>query len=378
MTGPTKLQAVEVHRRAYFNRLKAAFVVSICGLLFLLPICLVIYSARPGIGVFPKNLSTEENRKYSALASSSYHLLAALTLFPFLFYPFGAFLCERSGIRDPGWMLLAFEVTVVFLTLALQIVRISKTKSLRFGGELEPLRIYLLAFFGQYILSRLGIVLAVYHPFRIEPLLPLVWILGSLVAPLVVLGSLSNHIRRQMTARGIPVPQAQITLVGILVIISIIAVLAAMLLPALASAKRKAQSISLINDLKQIELANRMSEEEGATTTTGGAPAPRVRRDFPETLFWRPELITDDQGKASLEIPLADSITTWRASIDGISAAGKMGSIEMPITVFQDFFVDIDLPVSCRWATRFRSRSPAIIISRNPRTSGYPWPGKLV
>ena len=80
--------------------------------------------------------------------------------------------------------------------------------------------------------------------------------------------------------------------------------------------------------------------------TTAGSGSPRIRRDFPETLLWRPELITDDQGKASLEIPLADSITTWRASIDGISTAGKMGTTEMPITVFQDFFVDLDLPVS--------------------------------
>ena len=345
-TGPTKLQAVESHRRAYFNRLKAALVVSVCGLLFLLPICLVIYSARPGIGILPKTLDTEENRKYAALASSSYHLLAALTLFPFLFYPFGAFLCERSGIRDPGWMLLAFEVTVVFLTLALQIIRISRSKSYPLGGDLEQLRIYLFAFLGQYILSRLGIVVAVYHPADFMEVLALPWFLGSLVAPLVVLGSLNNQVRRQMTVKGLPVPQAQITLVGILAIIAIVAVLAAMLLPALASAKRSAQRVSLINDVKQIELANRIAEEEGTKPTEGGLAQPRVRRDFPETLFWRPELITDDHGKASLEIPLADSITTWRASIDGVSAAGKMGSIELPITVFQDFFADIDLPVS--------------------------------
>ena len=105
-------------------------------------------------------------------------------------------------------------------------------------------------------------------------------------------------------------------------------------------------SISLLNDLKQLDLANRMAEQDGGKPDTAGPGSPRIRRDFPETLLWRPELITDDQGKASLEIPLADSITTWRASVDGISAAGKMGSTEVPITVFQDFFVDLDLPVS--------------------------------
>ena len=125
-----------------------------------------------------------------------------------------------------------------------------------------------------------------------------------------------------------------------------ILLLSALLLPALARAKAKAMSISLLNDLKQLDLANRTAELEGGTPDTGGPGSPRVRRDFPETLLWRPELITDDRGRASLEIPLADSITTWRASVDGISAGGKMGSTEVPIPVFQDFFVDLDLPVS--------------------------------
>src|SRR5207248_185352 len=32
------------------------------------------------------------------------------------------------------------------------------------------------------------------------------------------------------------------------------------------------------------------------------APQPRVRELFPETMLWRPQLVTDDEGRASLDI----------------------------------------------------------------------------
>lgn len=78
----------------------------------------------------------------------------------------------------------------------------------------------------------------------------------------------------------------------------------------------------------------------------GGAAAPRVREYFPETMYWNPALITDEQGHANLQIPMADSITTWRLSMMANSLTGQLGSATVPVKVFQDFFVDIDLPVS--------------------------------
>src|SRR4029077_14027881 len=78
----------------------------------------------------------------------------------------------------------------------------------------------------------------------------------------------------------------------------------------------------------------------------GGAAPPRLREFFPETLFWQPALITDERGEAELPVSFADSITTWRLTASASSRSGLLGGVSAPLRVFQDFFVDLDLPVT--------------------------------
>ena len=86
------------------------------------------------------------------------------------------------------------------------------------------------------------------------------------------------------------------------------------------------------------------------TQTTSGASSglaevQRVRQYFPETWLWT-ELTTDANGKASQKLTVPDTITTWKLRAVAISKDKGLGIAENELTVFQPFFLTIDLPYS--------------------------------
>ncbi|HQP36441.1 MAG TPA: alpha-2-macroglobulin family protein, partial [Polyangiaceae bacterium] len=76
----------------------------------------------------------------------------------------------------------------------------------------------------------------------------------------------------------------------------------------------------------------------------GPASKPIVRDYFPETLLWLPEVITDAAGHATVKVPFADSITTWRFGLSAVGRDGQLGNTTASLVVMQDFFVEAALP----------------------------------
>ena len=79
---------------------------------------------------------------------------------------------------------------------------------------------------------------------------------------------------------------------------------------------------------------------------SAAAPTARVRSYFPEALYINPEIVTDGNGMASITIPIADSITTWHMAMMASTVGGALGSGASSLKVFQDFFAELDLPVT--------------------------------
>lgn len=83
----------------------------------------------------------------------------------------------------------------------------------------------------------------------------------------------------------------------------------------------------------------------GPAGTGGLAEVQRVRQFFPETWLWFDE-ITPVSGKMTKTLTVPDSITTWMLRTIAVSKQYGLGVAEGNITVFQPFFLTIDLPYS--------------------------------
>ncbi len=89
-------------------------------------------------------------------------------------------------------------------------------------------------------------------------------------------------------------------------------------------------------------------DEPGATgdDTTGMTKPVQVRQYFPETWYWNPSLITDENGKASLSLATPDTMTTWNVEAVASTKDARFGLGTKNVTVFKGFFIEPDIPVS--------------------------------
>jgi uncharacterized protein YfaS (alpha-2-macroglobulin family) len=63
-----------------------------------------------------------------------------------------------------------------------------------------------------------------------------------------------------------------------------------------------------------------------AQVKPGNEAKPRVRKAFPDTAYWAPEVHTDASGHAHVSFAFPDSLTTWRTTVHAITPDSKAGS----------------------------------------------------
>ena len=97
------------------------------------------------------------------------------------------------------------------------------------------------------------------------------------------------------------------------------------------------------------------------------AEVTRIRQFFPETWLWMPDLLTEPDGTATIDLTAPDSITTWRLHATSTSDSG-LGMAESELLVFQEFFGEPDLPYAVTRGEQFPVRIQIFNYLDTPQT----------
>jgi len=345
LTGPSKQAAAQMRRERYFNNLKQIVVTCVVASIFIV-IAIGIGISLRNAGSGSKHLPHDIPDRPALLSVIQLNdRLTSLTLFPYILYPLGLLIVmqRRSDGENTFYWLLAIECLVSFLILLPLIAAIRNQLKVRSSEETAKAACLIIIYLAVLGCTRLTLAF-IEHLGGFGALLAVFF---AVLGPWLILAWAAFTLDRMYRSRNLEPYRSTGGPFILLGLICVIFVMGGMLLPALAKAKAKAQRISLISGLKQLDVAVQQWEQENKKSDDSSeTTAPRLRQHFPETLYWQPQLITDDHGHAVAEVPLADSITTWRASLDAVNLNGRMGSAELGIRVSQDFFVDLDLPVA--------------------------------
>jgi len=71
---------------------------------------------------------------------------------------------------------------------------------------------------------------------------------------------------------------------------------------------------------------------------------PEIRRDFKDTMFWTPAVVTGSDGTATVTVTFPDNLTRWRATVRGITDTADVGESLHRVISRKDVIVRIEAP----------------------------------
>lgn len=83
---------------------------------------------------------------------------------------------------------------------------------------------------------------------------------------------------------------------------------------------------------------------------------PTVRKEFKDTAFWQPDVVTGGDGKATVSFNLPDNLTTWRATARAVTADTRVGSAVQKTVARKDVIMRLEMP-------RFLTEGDTVTIS---------------
>jgi hypothetical protein len=82
----------------------------------------------------------------------------------------------------------------------------------------------------------------------------------------------------------------------------------------------------------------------GGTGGGGDGAALVIREKFPDTAYWKADIVTDAQGKAQITLTLPDSLTTWQVDTRGLTKDTKVGQALVRVVTGKELMIRPQTP----------------------------------
>ena len=123
----------------------------------------------------------------------------------------------------------------------------------------------------------------------------------------------------------------------------------------LLDAMMKRRGIEVETATAQMQVVGKRHFGRKAVAAGGGGGRKSARELFDTLLFWKARIKLDDEGRAKIEVPLNDSLTSFRIVAVANAGAGLFGTGETAIRATQDLMLISGLPPMVREQDKFRA-----------------------
>jgi len=87
-----------------------------------------------------------------------------------------------------------------------------------------------------------------------------------------------------------------------------------------------------------------MPQPPGGMGGGGGEDVLTLREKFPDTAYWKADILTDAQGKAQVTLTLPDNLTTWQVDSIGLTQDTKVGQARVRVVTSKDLLIRPQTP----------------------------------
>ena len=105
-------------------------------------------------------------------------------------------------------------------------------------------------------------------------------------------------------------------------------------------------STPLINSMEDYNALTQAALVAGEGMGSGGGKGGgelgvvAVRHEFPDTAFWKADVLTDQEGKAMVTVKLPDNLTTWRLDARAVTKDTQVGQANLDLLTTKPIMVD--------------------------------------